>query len=92
VLQGGKELRDLYAVVWTAFQHPAIAWGYAGVMFLLGFHLRHGFWSSLQSLGALNRRLLPVTYALGLIVAILLATGFILLPLWLHYVTPAPGV
>jgi succinate dehydrogenase / fumarate reductase cytochrome b subunit len=92
VLQGGKELRDLYAVVWTAFQHPAIAWGYAGVMFLLGFHLRHGFWSSLQSLGALNRRLLPVTYALGLIVAILLAAGFILLPLWLHYVTPAPGV
>jgi len=92
VMHDGKEIRDLYSIVVAAFQHPAIAWGYAGVMFLLGFHLRHGFWSALQSMGALNRRLLPVVYALGLVVAILLAGGFILLPLWIHYLTPATGM
>jgi succinate dehydrogenase / fumarate reductase cytochrome b subunit len=89
---GGRELRDLYTIVVIAFKNPAIAWGYAAVMFLLGFHLRHGFWSALQSLGALNRRLLPLVYAAGLVVALLLASGFILLPLWLHYVAPAPGM
>jgi len=81
----GKVIRDLYAIVVDAFRNPAIAWGYATVMFLLGFHLRHGFWSALQSMGALNRRLMPLVYALGLVVAILLAGGFIILPLWLHY-------
>jgi succinate dehydrogenase / fumarate reductase cytochrome b subunit len=91
-LEDGKEIRDLYTIVVTAFKQPLIAWGYAVVMFLLGFHLRHGFWSALQSLGALNRRALPVVYALGLVVALLLAGGFILLPLWIHYVTPAPGM
>lgn len=92
MIHDGKELRDLYSIVVTAFRNPAIAWGYATVMFLLGFHLRHGFWSALQSLGALNRRCLPVVYGLGLLVALLLASGFILLPLWLHYVAPAPGM
>ncbi len=88
----GREVRDLYLIVVTAFKNPAIAWGYALVMFLLGFHLRHGFWSSLQSMGALSPRLLPAVYTLGLVVAILLAGGFILLPLWIHYVTPLPGL
>ncbi|MDH4038510.1 MAG: succinate dehydrogenase cytochrome b subunit [Candidatus Krumholzibacteria bacterium] len=92
MMHNGKEIRDLYGIVVTAFKQPLIAWGYAAVMFLLGFHLRHGFWSAFQSMGALNRRLLPAAYALGLLVALLLASGFILLPLWIHYVTPAPGL
>jgi succinate dehydrogenase / fumarate reductase cytochrome b subunit len=92
MMHDGKELRDLYAIVVTAFKNPAIAWTYAAVMLLLGFHLRHGFWSALQSLGALNRRWLPVIYGLGLVVALLLAGGFIVLPLWIHFVTPAPGM
>lgn len=86
----GREVRDLYRVVVLAFKHPLIAWGYALVMFLLGFHLRHGFWSALQSLGALNPRWLPVVYGLGLVVAILLAGGFLVLPLWILYAVPAP--
>jgi succinate dehydrogenase / fumarate reductase cytochrome b subunit len=91
MVHGGKELRDLYAVVLEAFRSAPVAWGYTVVMFLLGFHLRHGFWSAFQSLGALNPRLLPLFYALGLVVALLLAGGFVALPLVLHYVA-APGI
>jgi len=91
ITMNGKEMRDLYTPVVMAFKNPLIAWGYATVMFLLGFHLRHGFWSSLQSLGALNPRWLPAVYALGLVIAILLAGGFLVLPLWIHYVVPVPG-
>ncbi|HEX5132717.1 MAG TPA: succinate dehydrogenase cytochrome b subunit [Candidatus Krumholzibacteria bacterium] len=90
-MMDGREIRDLYAIVAAAFENPLIAWGYALVMFLLGFHLRHGFWSALQSLGALNPKWLPMVYGLGLLVALLLASGFILLPLWIHYVAPGPG-
>lgn len=81
----GQEVKDLYQVVLTAFQNPAVAWGYAAVMFLLGFHLRHGFWSSLQSLGAMNPKLSPLIYTVGLVFALLLAGGFLLLPLYFLY-------
>ena len=90
-MHDGKEYRDLYGIVVEAFRHAPIAWGYAIVMFLLGFHLRHGFWSAFQSVGALNPRLLPLFFALALVVAILLAGGFIALPLVLHYVV-IPGM
>jgi succinate dehydrogenase / fumarate reductase cytochrome b subunit len=86
----GREVRDLYTIVVVAFKNPLIAWGYAAVMTLLGFHLRHGFWSAFQSLGALSPRMLPIFYGLGIVVALLLAGGFIVLPLWLLYAAPAP--
>lgn len=88
----GREARDLYALVYAAFKQPLIAWGYALVMGFLGFHLRHGFWSAFQSLGALNPRLLPLCYALGLVVALILAGGFVVLPVWMLYAAPAPGM
>jgi len=86
VVENGREVRDLYSIVLAAFKHPAIAWGYALVMTLFGFHLRHGFWSAFQSLGAMNPKWLPVSYGVGLLVALLLAGGFIVLPLWMCYV------
>jgi len=92
VILDGREMRDLYTIVLIAFKQPLIAWGYAIVMGLLGFHLRHGFWSAFQSLGTLSPRLLPVFYGLGMVVAIILAGGFVILPLWLLYVVPAPGL
>jgi succinate dehydrogenase / fumarate reductase cytochrome b subunit len=88
----GREVRDLYAIVLTAFKQPLIAWAYALVMLFLGFHLRHGFWSAFQSLGALSPRLTPVFFALGVVVAILLAGGFVVLPLWFLYGVPAAGM
>lgn len=88
----GHEGRDLYALVLAAFKQPAIAWGYALVMGFLFFHLRHGFWSAFQSLGALNPRLLPLFYGLGVVVALILAGGFIVLPIWMLYAGPAVGM
>jgi succinate dehydrogenase / fumarate reductase cytochrome b subunit len=92
VTLGNHEARDLYALVLTAFKQPLIAWAYVLVMGFLGFHLRHGFWSAFQSLGALNPRLLPLFYGLGLVVALLLAGGFVVLPLWMLYAVPSPGM
>ena len=87
----GKEVKDLYLMVLTAFKDPAKAWAYAAVMFLLGFHLRHGFWSSLQSLGAMNPKWSPALYATGLAFALLMAAGFLALPLYLLYFGPDPA-
>ncbi|MCB0217054.1 MAG: succinate dehydrogenase cytochrome b subunit [Caldilineae bacterium] len=85
----GEEVRDLYRLVVEQFNRPAIALAYALSMLFLGLHLRHGVWSMLQSLGMLNRRLLPTAYGAALILGGLLAIGFLVLPLYvLFFVDP----
>lgn len=88
---GGEEVKNLYAVVVESFKNPWIAFGYTAVMLLLGLHLRHGFWSSLQSLGAMSPRWTPAIYAIGLIFALLLAGGFLLLPLYFFFFGEVPA-
>ena len=81
----GVEMRDLSTLVIEKFQNPVYALGYAGVMIMLGFHLRHGIWSAWQSIGVLNSKISPVVYAIALILAILIAIGFIVLPLSIFF-------
>lgn len=81
----GVEMRDLSTLVIEKFQQPLYAFGYAGVMIMLGFHLRHGIWSAWQSIGILNSKISPVVYAIALILAILIAIGFLILPLAIYF-------
>lgn len=79
----GKESTDLYALVEAAFQNPYWVVFYTVSMVFLAFHLRHGFWSALQSLGAMKPRWSKPIYALGLVIAIVLAVGFLGIPIYL---------
>ena len=91
-LDDGSQIRDLKRLVTERFQSPLYTFGYLAVMILLGFHLRHGVWSAFQSLGAMNPRLTPVIYVVGTIFAILIAVGFFVLPLYIFFFVPAPGL
>lgn len=84
---GGEEtqMRDLSKLVGETFQDPIYVIVYVGIMILLGFHLRHGIWSALQSLGAMNKKLTPVIYAIAGVLGILIALGFLLLPIWIYF-------
>ncbi|MEO0541946.1 MAG: succinate dehydrogenase cytochrome b subunit [Cyanobacteria bacterium P01_A01_bin.105] len=79
------EIRDLSRLVVEKFSQPAYVGGYGAVMVLLGVHLRHGLWSALQSLGLLNQRLRPFVYGTGTVLAILIATGFLGLPVAIYF-------
>ena len=79
----GQEATDLYALVVGSFENPAWVFFYTVSMVVLAFHLRHGFWSALQSLGAMKPRWSKQIYAFGLIFAILLALGFLGMPIYL---------
>lgn len=72
--------KNLFTVVVTAFKDPAFTAFTIVAMILLGLHLRHGAWSAFQSLGWTNDRWLPFLTRAALVVSILLAVGFILLP------------
>ena len=81
----GVEMRDLSSLVIEKFHNPVYAFGYAGVMIVLALHLRHGIWSAWQSIGVLNSKISSVVYAIALILAILIALGFIALPLAIYF-------
>lgn len=83
VTVNGVQMLDLYSRVQTQFQNPIWVGFYVVVMLMLGAHLRHGFWSAFQSLGALNARLERPAVALGLVVALLLSAGFLFIPIFL---------
>jgi succinate dehydrogenase / fumarate reductase, cytochrome b subunit len=80
-----ERIRDLRRLVADVFSRELYVIWYVSVMVLLGVHVSHGFWSAFQSLGANHPRFTPVMYAVGYAVAILLAVGFILIPLWIYF-------
>ncbi len=76
---------DLYAMVYRVFKNPYYVGFYEICIVMLGLHLRHGFWSAFQSLGAINSRTDKPVKILGIILAIALAAGFLGIPLWLYF-------
>lgn len=85
VVLDGNEARDLKALVIEKFQSPLYAFGYTIVMILLGFHLGHGFWSAFTSLTMKRGRFSSIIYTTGIVFAILLAIGFIFIPLYIYF-------
>jgi succinate dehydrogenase / fumarate reductase cytochrome b subunit len=76
-------VKDLYKAVVTVFKGPGFTIFTVVAMILLGLHLRHGFWSAFQSLGWTNDSYLPVLVNIARVFAVLLAVGFIILPIYL---------
>lgn len=82
---GGIEMRDLHRLVMEVFQKPIYVIWYVGALAFLGFHLRHGFWSAFQSLGVNHPRYNGLIYTVGILVAVVLAVGFIAIPIWIYF-------
>ena len=80
----GEPSRDLYRLVVETFQQPIYVFGYTIVMAVLGLHLRHGFWSAFQSLGAIRPSARKTMQFAALVVSILLAVGFLSIPLYIY--------
>ena len=80
-LADGTQVKNSYKMVVDGFQG---AWLYVGfyvlAMAVLCSHLMHGLWSAVQSLGWTRPNTIPAIHAAGVAIAILLALGFLLLP------------
>lgn len=82
----GVAVRDLYRLVMEVFKSPWYVAFYTVAMALLGFHLRHGFWSAFQSMGASHPRYTPIIYGFGISIAIALAIGFLAIPILIYFI------
>jgi succinate dehydrogenase / fumarate reductase cytochrome b subunit len=80
----GENVRDLYRLVVESFGREIYVIPYVLCMVLLFSHLRHGFWSAFQSLGANHPRYMPLISALGILIAIVVGIGFLVIPVWIY--------
>lgn len=80
-------VRDLHRLTIETFQQPGYVIWYVFMMVLVGMHLRHGITSALQSLGAIPPGLTRKVLAAGAVVAVIIAGGFALIPLWVYFFT-----
>jgi succinate dehydrogenase / fumarate reductase cytochrome b subunit len=81
----GHKAHDFYHLVYDTFASGWITLWYVIIMVLLGYHLRHGFWSMFQSLGAMKPKMTPIIYSIGVALAIIIAFGFVIIPIWIHF-------
>ena len=78
-------VRDLYRLVIEIFRNPGYVAFYVIGMIVVGFHLWHGAASSVQTLGADTPRVTPVVRRVGLALALVIAVGFVSIPLWVFF-------
>jgi succinate dehydrogenase / fumarate reductase cytochrome b subunit len=73
------ELEPYHNLV-RAFQSKPVAFVYMGAMILLGFHLDHGIWSMLRTLGLSHPRYVRLMRAAAAGLSILVVIGFVSIP------------
>ncbi len=78
---GAEEQYFAFQNLVLGFRHPAVAIAYIVAMALLSLHLYHGIWSMFQSVGINHPRLTPRLQWLSHGIAILIAAGYISIPL-----------
>ena len=77
--------KNLFALEQGHFGNPFMVLFYAISMGVIGFHLWHGTWSALQSLGLLNTRFMSKVVLAGKIFACLIAGGFLIIPVLVFF-------
>jgi len=77
-------VRDLYRLQLEIFSNPAYVAFYMFAMVVIGFHLWHGVASAAQSLGIDHPKYTPRILWIGRALAVLIAGGFFILPLYTY--------
>ena len=80
----GKEYHNMAALVIERFSTLPYVILYVVWLLFLGFHLDHAFHSALQSLGLNHSKYTPVAFGISRALAILIAGGFILIPILVY--------
>jgi len=75
---------DIAILVDKAFESPLYSAFYVFVMAVLFLHVRHGFWSAFQTIGANHPKYMPAIELVGVAAAIVFALGYASLPVYVY--------
>ncbi len=82
----GKQVGDLYTVVWTAFENIGLVVLYIAGMIALSFHLIHGFKSAMQTFGFNHPKYNGMINFVGLwLFGIVIPVLFAVIPVYIYY-------
>jgi succinate dehydrogenase / fumarate reductase cytochrome b subunit len=73
---------SMYEVVRSTFSEPIYGIFYLIAMFLIGFHLKHGFQSAFQTFGLRDNKYASLIEWVGVIFWLLIPLGFASMPLY----------
>lgn len=77
--------KDLYTLVVEVYKEPWYVVAYVVAMFILGFHLWHGFQSAFRTLGLHNLRYHRWVKYFGFFFSIVMTIGFAIIPVILYF-------
>jgi succinate dehydrogenase / fumarate reductase cytochrome b subunit len=80
----GREMRDLYRLEMENFSSLLNVTFYALCMVVVGSHIWHGFSSAFNSVGVDHPRYTRWVLRAGRVLAVLIAGGFLLIPIWAY--------
>jgi succinate dehydrogenase / fumarate reductase cytochrome b subunit len=78
-----KTQRTIFEIVSLAFANPVYMVVYVVVMIVVALHIRHGFWSAFQTIGANHPKYMPALMVLSIIASLIFGFGFGLLPIYI---------
>lgn len=84
IMINGESYEDMGILVIEKFKELPYVLMYVVWLLFLGFHLDHAFHSALQSLGLNHSKYTPVAFGISRALAILIAGGFILIPVLIY--------
>jgi succinate dehydrogenase cytochrome b subunit len=78
-----KSTTTIYEIVDNAFESIPYVMLYVAAMIILALHIRHGFWSLFQTLGANHPKYMPLIMGASIVLSIIFGFGFGYLPIYL---------
>ncbi|MFO8057071.1 MAG: succinate dehydrogenase cytochrome b subunit [bacterium] len=80
-----REQTEIADVVVNVFSSPAYIIFYVASMIVVALHVRHGFWSAFQTVGANHPNYMPAIQALSVLFALAVALGFGSIPFYVYF-------
>jgi succinate dehydrogenase / fumarate reductase cytochrome b subunit len=78
-----KTHRTIFEIVSSAFADPIYIIIYVFVMIVVALHVRHGFWSAFQTIGANHPKYMPAIRVLSVVIGLIFGFGFGFLPIYI---------
>lgn len=82
----GVAMRDLFRLVYEVFQSPVYVMWYVTALLLLCFHLSHGLYSALQTLGLHHPRFMNRVKCVSVAYGLVVSAAFISQPIFMMFV------
>lgn len=80
-----KTFTTIYDIVSLAFANVLNTTFYIAAMVVVALHIRHGFWSLFQTLGANHPKYMPIIMGGSLVLSLVFGMGFGFLPVYVSF-------